>query len=192
MAHPDDAELWVGGTLALHAREAAACILVSSTEERRKREARAGARVLGCEIVVGDELSRELIIDVTRSFQPNAIVTHHFDDTHPEHRRTTELVMEALPALVIQHNFPSRLYFCDSYNSMLRSMLFPGSVVVDVTETFEQKIKALRKHRSQPMVRFEPMARRMAAMWGGRARVAWGEAFVPCPILGNIPRVGLL
>lgn len=192
MAHPDDAELWAGGTLALHAKAAAACILVSSPDQRRKREAKAGARVLGCELIVGDELSRELVIDVARSFQPNVIVTHHFDDTHYEHRRTAELVMEALPSLVIQSGGPTRLFLCDSYNSMLRSALFPGSVVVDVTATFEQKIKALRKHNSQPMIRYVPMARRMGAMWGGRARVPWGEAFVPCPILGNVPRVGLL
>jgi LmbE family N-acetylglucosaminyl deacetylase len=192
MTHPDDAELWAGGTLALHAKADAACVLVASRDEQRKREARAGARVLGCELTVDDELSLELIIDVARSFQPNVIVTHHFDDTHYEHRRTADLVMEAIPTLVMQQGGPSRLFFCDSYNSMLRSMLFPGSVVVDVTGTFEQKIKALRKHRSQPMVRYVPMARRMGAMWGGRARVAWGEAFVPCPILGNVPRVGLL
>lgn len=192
MAHPDDAELWVGGTLALHAKAAAACILVASKDQQRKREARAGARVLGCEVVVEDELSLESIISVASSFQADLIVTHHFDDTHSDHRRTSELVMEAIPSLVVEHGRPTRMFFCDAYNSLLRSMLFPGSVVVDVSATFDLKIKALRKHASQPMVRFVPMARRMGAMWGGRARVAWGEAFVPCPVLGNIPRVMLL
>jgi LmbE family N-acetylglucosaminyl deacetylase len=192
MAHPDDAELWAGGTLALHAQAAGACILVASPDEARRREARAGARALGCELVVEDELSRESILNVARSFRPDVIVTHHFDDTHSDHRRAAELVQEVIPDLVIQHGRPSRLYFCDSYNSLLRSMPFPGSVVVDVTPTFELKIKALRRHGSQPMARFVPMARRMGAMWGGRARVAWGEAFVPCPILGNVNWVKLL
>jgi LmbE family N-acetylglucosaminyl deacetylase len=192
MAHPDDAELWLGGTLALHAKAAAACILVASKDQRRKREAQAGARVLGCEVTVDDELSRELIIDVASSFQPDVIVTHHFDDTHSDHRRTAELVMEVIPTLVMEHGRPTRLFLCDSYNSVLRSTLFPGSIVVDVSATFDLKIKALRKHSSQPMARYVPMARRMGAMWGGRSRVAWAEAFVPCPILGNIPRVMLL
>lgn len=192
MAHPDDAELWAGGTLALHAKVAAAGILVTSKDERRKREALAGASVLGCEVTVGDELSRELIVEVAGAFKPDVIVTHHFDDTHSDHRRANELVMDALPSLVMEHGLPTRLFLCDSYNSVLRSKLFPGSIIVDVTESFDLKIKALRKHRSQPMVRYVPMARRMGAMWGGRARVGWAEAFIPCPILGNITRVKLL
>lgn len=192
MAHPDDAELWAGGTLALHAQTAAAGILVTSPDPRRRREAQAGARVLGCEITVDEELSRELIIDVARSFKPDAIVTHHFDDTHSDHRRAAELVMDAIPSLVMELGLPTRLFLCDSYNSLLRRALFPGSVVVDVTPTFDLKMKALRKHRSQPLARYVSMARRMGAMWGGRARVAWAEAFVPCPVLGNVTRVKLL
>ncbi len=100
--------------------------------------------------------------------------------------------MEAIPSLVIEQGRPTRFFFCDSYNSLLRSSLFPGSVVVDVSATFALKLKALRQHASQPMARYAPMARRMGAIWGGRSRVAWGEAFEPCPILGNLPRVMLL
>ncbi|MFJ6771820.1 hypothetical protein ACIQOV_12775 [Kitasatospora sp. NPDC091257] len=45
-AHPDDAELWAGGTLALHARHAPVHIAVPFHDPVRDAEARAGAEVL--------------------------------------------------------------------------------------------------------------------------------------------------
>ena len=47
MAHPDDAELWAGGTLALHARDAAVTLAVTEHEPARMAEAAAGAAILG-------------------------------------------------------------------------------------------------------------------------------------------------
>jgi N-acetylglucosamine malate deacetylase 1 len=46
MAHPDDGELWAGGTLALHAREAAVTLAVPQHEPARMAEAKAGAAIL--------------------------------------------------------------------------------------------------------------------------------------------------
>ena len=47
MKHPDDPELWAGGTLALHARDAPVTLAVSEHEAARMAEAAAGALILG-------------------------------------------------------------------------------------------------------------------------------------------------
>lgn len=46
-AHPDDAELWAGGTLALHARHAPVHVAVPLHSPVRDAEAQAGAAILG-------------------------------------------------------------------------------------------------------------------------------------------------
>ncbi|MFG2848676.1 GTP cyclohydrolase I [Kitasatospora sp. NPDC048296] len=50
IAHPDDAELWAGATLALHARCAAVTIAVPHRDEVRDAETRKGAAALGVSI----------------------------------------------------------------------------------------------------------------------------------------------
>ncbi|MGH3813836.1 MAG: PIG-L family deacetylase, partial [Pseudonocardiaceae bacterium] len=48
MAHPDDAELWAGGTLAIHAQAGApVTIAVPRANEARDRETAASAETLG-------------------------------------------------------------------------------------------------------------------------------------------------
>jgi hypothetical protein len=46
MAHPDDAEMWAGGTLAHHARHAAVTIAIPRPEPARLAEAETGAAIL--------------------------------------------------------------------------------------------------------------------------------------------------
>lgn len=61
-------------------------------------------------------------------------------------------------------------------------------MIVDVTTTFEQKMRALNKHASQPVAgHFGPMARALSALWGARTGVAHAEAFTPLPLLGRVP-----
>ncbi|MGH3886421.1 MAG: hypothetical protein ACRDSZ_07595 [Pseudonocardiaceae bacterium] len=53
-AHPDDAELWMGGTLACHARHAVVTIAVERVDERRAGEATLGAEILGTQVELID------------------------------------------------------------------------------------------------------------------------------------------
>jgi hypothetical protein len=58
MAHPDDAELWAGGTLAIHARAGApVTIAVSRVNETCDREATVGAEALSTALSLLDELT---------------------------------------------------------------------------------------------------------------------------------------
>lgn len=79
------------------------------------------------------------------------------------------------------------MYACDTYESLTLVGPFHGQVVVDVTETFDTKIQALRVHRSQPLEHFVGMAERMGATWGGRIGKPRAEAFQMAPVLGRLP-----
>ena len=50
MAHPDDPELWAGGTLALHAHHAPVTLAITEHEAARMAEAAAGAAILGARL----------------------------------------------------------------------------------------------------------------------------------------------
>lgn len=187
MAHPDDAELWMGGTLALHAKTSHVVVLVATQDALRKAEAEKSAKVLGVEVVVVGEHSREIFTQLVGDLRPDIVVTHRFDDFHVDHRRTADIVLAGLPETVIATEKPSRLYVCDTYDSLTLSGTVQARTIVDVTETFPVKLEALALHKSQPLAHFLRMAERLGATWGGRIGKAWGEAFDPVPILGRYP-----
>ncbi|ONH34312.1 MULTISPECIES: PIG-L deacetylase family protein [Protofrankia] len=190
MAHPDDAELWAGGTLALHARAAGVTIAVPRNTADRMAEAAAGARVLGARLHVLDPERlaveiQELLVDLC----PEIVVTHPPADVHPRHRRVAAAVLEALPRAVLATGRPRRLYTCDSYNSLTMDGPVRATAIVDVTATFDVKLQALRAHGgTQPIgEEFAPMAENLGRLWGARIGVAYAEGFVALPVLGRLP-----
>jgi LmbE family N-acetylglucosaminyl deacetylase len=187
MAHPDDAELWAGGTLALHAQTSKVTILVATSDEVRKVEALSGASVLGAEVKIVTYHTLQDCACVLSSLRPEVVVTHRMDDVHSDHRDVAELVLRALPEVVIATGFPRRVYTCDTYESLTLHGKVEGRVIVDVTSTFDQKLEALSTHRSQPLKHFMGMARRLGELWGARCGCQWAEAFDPVPILGRLP-----
>jgi LmbE family N-acetylglucosaminyl deacetylase len=190
MAHPDDAELWAGGTLALHARSAPVAIAVPRNTDARMAEAAAGARVLGASLHVldpGDPAGAlgALLAEV----RPEVIVTHPLADMHPRHRRISGALLDALPTAVISTGYPKRVYTCDTYNSLTLDGPLRATTIVDITATFGVKMQALAAHSgTQPIAEeFGPMAENLARLWGARIGVAHAEAFTAVPVLGRIP-----
>lgn len=119
MKHPDDPELWAGGTLALHARDAPVTLAVSEHEAARMAEAAAGAAVLGARLVVlPATVSAGAVADLITDVRPGVLITHLLADVHPGHRETAEAVLAALPEVVIATGRPLRVYAADTYNSL--------------------------------------------------------------------------
>jgi LmbE family N-acetylglucosaminyl deacetylase len=191
-AHPDDAELWIGGTLAIHARQAAVTVAVERHGTDRADEALEAAAVLGADVELSDRHTQESCLELLRRKRPEVLVVHPRDDMHADHRRVTEAVLAAIPLAVIETGCPRRVYACDTYESLTLTGPFDGRVIVDVSETFETKLRALRCHRSQPLEHFAAMASRMAATWGGRIGRPYAEAFAVVPVLGRVPGVASL
>lgn len=190
MAHPDDAELWAGGALALHATAGAQITIAAPRAgEVRDREATAGAETLGAQLRPLDELTLSSLRDLLTELRPEIVVTHSPDDIHPDHQRIARTLLAALPEVVIATGHPRRIYTCDGYNNLDRNGHFLHlPVIVDITHTWDKKMRALAAHQSQPIAdHFAPMAETLGKLHGSRIGAHYAEAFSPVPILGRLP-----
>jgi N-acetylglucosamine malate deacetylase 1 len=192
MKHPDDPELWAGGTLALHARDAPVTLAVSEHEAARMAEAAAGAAILGARLVVLPAAGA--VADLITDVRPDVLITHLLADVHPGHREMAEAVLAALPEVVIATGRPLRVYAADTYNSLTLSGPVSAPVIIDITSTYEQKCTALAAHAgTQPIEdHFGPMAETLSRLWGARIGVPRAEAFTPVPVLGRVPATARL
>lgn len=119
MAHPDDAELWAGGTLALHARDAAVTLAVPRHEPARMAEAEAGAAILAARLhALPDPASPAAVHELIIGSRLEVVITHPLADVHPDHRQVAAAVLAALPEAVISTRYPQQVYTTDTYNSL--------------------------------------------------------------------------
>jgi LmbE family N-acetylglucosaminyl deacetylase len=190
MAHPDDAELWAGGTLARCADSGAAVTIAvpHHAEPVRDAEASASAAILGAKLYQYDQPTVTALRELLRAVRPEIVITHPLRDVHPDHRTVAETLVAALPDIVIATGHPHRVYTADTYNGLTLDGPIPAHTIVDITGTYNTKQRALATHTSQPVAdHFGPMAETLACLWGGRIGVSYAENFVPVPILGRLP-----
>lgn len=170
-AHPDDVELTVGGTMLkmkhLGYRTGALDVTAGEmgtrgTAEGRAVEASEAAGILKLDIrenlglpdghVFVTDVERTAMVRALRRLKPRVILTHQLDDPHPDHDHIAQLVRESarlasmlrfdeetggekIPVPIVAHNIFSRRV--------------EPSFVVDITNFLEQKMQAIRAHRSQ-------------------------------------------
>ena len=174
VAHPDDAGIFCGGTLAKHADRGDDVAIVhltrgeyggyDATEEEiatvREQEATEAAERLGAEVGFLDfadgritySLEHRLaLVDVIREYEPEVILTHYRDDMHPDHRTTSRLVTDAyymasLPLVDTDHDphDPENVYYFGKPTAE-----FEPSVFVDISEYQDRKESAINCHESQ-------------------------------------------
>ncbi|HEY2041276.1 MAG TPA: PIG-L family deacetylase [Jatrophihabitans sp.] len=193
MAHPDDAELWAGGTLALCAAAGTTVTIAvpRHPDSQRNREAASGAAALGASLHQFEQPTVTNVQEVLLAVLPDVVITHPLGDVHPEHRHLAETVVAALPDVVIATGRPRKLYTADTYNSLTTGGPTPAHTIVDITGSYDRKLAALGAHASQPInEHFGPMAQTLGRLWGSRTRYA--ENFIPIPILGRLPAAGSL
>lgn len=175
-AHPDDIELFAGGTLAKMAAIGHATGVVDLTRGElgtrgtpalRRQEAREAAEVLGLKVrenlgladghIAVTAEARLKVIRMLRKYCPRIVLTHHWDDKHPDHVNTSRLVTEA-----VHHSGLAKIKTGQArYRPpvLLFFKLPPGispSFVVDITEFTDQRNAAIRSYRSQL---FDPASR---------------------------------
>jgi bacillithiol biosynthesis deacetylase BshB1 len=169
-AHPDDVELTSAGLAAHLARHGHSVGIVDLTRgesgsrgslEERSDEARRAAEVLGVAVRENlalpdtglDRHDRAHLIEVIttlRTHRPKLVVAPFADDAHPDHVEASHLVARAcylsglarLEAPEERHR-PGRVLF-----ALYRSTV-PPRLVVDVSDVWEQRMQALREHKSQ-------------------------------------------
>jgi bacillithiol biosynthesis deacetylase BshB1 len=176
VAHPDDADIFCGGTLAKHAARGDTVTIAHVTrgeyggtaEETqaavattREAEARASGDTLGADTVtfldfedgrVTNSLeNRFSIADTIREYDPDLVLTHYREDMHPDHRATSRLVTDAyyIASLELaETDHPP----CDPDNVYYfgkPTSSFEPSVYVDITGYEQRKRDAIEQHESQ-------------------------------------------
>ena len=173
-AHPDDVEISVGGTLIKHIEAGLKVGIIDLTQgelgsrgsiETRFNEAAESSKIIGVNqrvnLKLGDgffeinEANKRLIIEQIRRFQPRIVLANAVQDRHPDHGRAGQLVSEAcyLSGLLkvetkwegdVQQAFrPKAVYH------YIQDYYIKPDFVVDISEYYEQKMKALRAFKSQ-------------------------------------------
>jgi len=194
LAHPDDAELWAGGTLIAHGERGDRTIVVTFAGAGgvRALEAAEGARLMGAECVLLEprflKLSDDLVDRIEAAIalsRPDTVITHWEGDSHPDHALVHRAVLTAATRTRIAHGVPSVLFSCDTYYSQGVAGLFQPTYYVDVTRVFERKLAALGVHTAPPRERWLRMARDMAIVHGARCGCQYAEGFGEIPVLGQ-------
>ncbi|MGH7699110.1 MAG: bacillithiol biosynthesis deacetylase BshB1 [Gemmatimonadales bacterium] len=212
-AHRDDVELTCGGTLAKAARAGHAVGILDLTAgemgtrgsaELRAQEAERAAGVLGAKVrlnaglpdahLANDEASRVPVVTLIRQTRPRVVLLPFPVGRHPDHRIASELGRDAcyLAGLAKYHPRPGlepHRPFKVLYALAYREDPVKPSFVVDISETFEVKLQAIRCYASQfDSVKaageifptghdLYELIRVQAAHYGSLIRTAYGEPF---------------
>ncbi|MBT4540673.1 PIG-L family deacetylase [Candidatus Woesearchaeota archaeon] len=90
---------------------------------------------------------KERIKKIISEKKPTKIFTHSQDDPHPDHRAVNKIIRE----VTAQVRCKCDLFSFDIWNFWLAKGRRRPMLVVDITTTFDQKIRAIKAHKSQKM-----------------------------------------
>ncbi len=169
-AHPDDAEICVGGLLLAAAARGKRVGIVDLTRgelgtrgsaEDRARETAAADALLAPAARINLALpdgrvesslaAREKLAEVLRELQPDVLLAHHTEDLHPDHAAAGRIAREAwylagLNRLAPEGRSarrPARLYH------FMGHVPFEPTLVVDIGEVWDRKCALVRCYASQ-------------------------------------------
>jgi bacillithiol biosynthesis deacetylase BshB1 len=173
-AHPDDAELSMGGTIAKMTKNNFKVGIIDLTKgelgtrgtvEIRQKEAFLAAGVLKVSLrenllIPDGDIERKKenqmkVVMAIRRYRPKIIFAPYFNDRHPDHIHTSRLVKEAMFSTglsklktfdreVVQNAYrPKKLYY------YMQTYQFEPSFIVDISDCFETKMKAVQCYGSQ-------------------------------------------
>jgi bacillithiol biosynthesis deacetylase BshB1 len=170
-AHPDDAELTCGGTLALAVRQGYQVGIVDlvageagsrGSAEKRADEAAAAVRALGVHTRANAGLvdahlhntdeNRRRVIALIRRFRPRTVILPFPVGRHPDHRVASELARDACYLAGLQkYDAPGKPHrpFKILYALAYREDPVKPTFVTDISTTFAAKMKAIHCYRSQ-------------------------------------------
>lgn len=173
-AHPDDAELGCGGTIAAHIAQGRTVGIVDFTKgelgtrgtvETRKQEANEAAKIMG--VAVRENLGlpdgffqnkkeeQLIVVQAIRKFRPEIVITNAISDRHPDHGRGAQLAFDSCflsgLAKIVTHDadnaqLPWRPKAVYHY---IQSQFIKPDFVVDISRYWDIKIKAILAFKTQ-------------------------------------------
>jgi bacillithiol biosynthesis deacetylase BshB1 len=170
-AHPDDAELTCGGTLARAVRQGHRVAILdlvagesgtSGSAAIRQREATSAAAALGVHFrgnaglrdahLHNTDATRRTVVEWIRHYRPRTVILPFPIGRHPDHRIASELARDACYlAGLARYDANGRPHrpFKILYALAYREDPVKPSFVVDISATFRAKLKAIHCFKSQ-------------------------------------------
>lgn len=173
-AHPDDVEMGMGGTAAKLCRQGLSLGIVDftkgemgtrGTKELRMEEAETASQIIG--IKIRENLDQpdggirpieeyvKMAVQMIRKYRPEIIFATYFVDRHPDHEGCGQIIKEAM----FQTGLPKYITELDGVEQVayrprklfyyMMTYEFVPSFIVDITETFDTKMEAIRAYKSQ-------------------------------------------
>lgn len=210
-AHPDDVELICGGTLIrahMLGRSTGILDLAAGelgslgTPELRSKEAAKSAKVMGVSVrenlglpdggIENTPETRAKVAVVIRRLKPKIVITHSQHGRHPDHPIVAQLVRDACFVAGLKKVEPK--FAMHRPRKVLHALSFrednqKPTFVVDISDSFEKKIEAIKCYASQfgealqageVYPNGEPLydlIRHHAAHYGSLIRRQYGEPF---------------
>ena len=173
-AHPDDAELAMGGTIAKLTKSDLKVGIIDltlgelgtrGTPETRQREAFNAAIALkvavreNLEIPDGDirnskENLMKVIIEI-RKFKPKIVFAPYFNDRHPDHIDASQLIKRAMFSTglskikTFDKEVPQNHYRPQKVFYYMQTYTFDPTFIVDISDTMELKMKSVQCYSTQ-------------------------------------------
>lgn len=175
-AHNDDQVFGAGGTLAKYAQQKKKIITVifsygekshpwlqkEITVDMRLKESERACKVLGCQDIlylglddqkVAEQIdgdAKKKLIELIKEKKPSKIFMHSQGDPHPDHRAVYNTVLNILDKL----KYKCDVYSFEVWNPLKIKRRDELKLVVDISDTFKTKIKAVKCHKSQKITIF--------------------------------------
>jgi bacillithiol biosynthesis deacetylase BshB1 len=171
--HPDDIEIGLAGTVAVHAvrgDRVGLCDLTrgelgsNGTPDEREREAEDARQVLGATWrinlrwpdggIVGSDAQIADVVRLVRQCRPRTVALPYWDDRHPDHRAASEVLRRAVFRSGLRRFAVDGAPGGDAWKPEWICYYFindsaPVSFAVDVSAHYQRKREALGCHRSQ-------------------------------------------
>ncbi len=173
-AHPDDAELGCGGTMIQAAARGRQVGIVDLTKgelgtrgsvEIRKNEASKALEIMGLAVrenldfrdgfFINDETHQMALIRVIRKYQPDVVLAAAPIDRHPDHPKASALMVTAcflsgLERIKTENDEePQSSWRPKALYHYMQSIFLNPDFVIDVSDYWETKMKAINAYRSQ-------------------------------------------
>lgn len=169
-AHPDDVELAASGTIAQHIANGKNCGIIDLTRGElgtrgsvalRAEEAALAANILGVSVrenlgmpdgfITNEKANLLAVIEMIRKYQPDMVLCNAITDRHTDHGKAATLVAEACflagLAKIETGSYPA--WRPKSVYHFIQDYYIKPDVIVDITATFDVKMKSIKAFASQ-------------------------------------------
>ncbi len=173
-AHPDDAELSIGGTIAKLTKNGIKVGVIDMTQgemgtrgtiETRYAEAEEASKILSLtlrenlklpdgQIKQKDEYVKK-VVEKIRQYQPTIIFAPYFVDRHPDHEGAGRIVKEAMFCSGLHKyvtEFTGKIqeaYRPKKLYYFMQTYEFKPTMIIDISDTFETKMESVKAYSTQ-------------------------------------------